>query len=292
MALVSDLVDEVIDVAHSYVRDQEQATTLTAILAIGGLTLTVSDATQVSRGLIEVGNELMWASEVDTANNLVTIEPWGRAQSGTTAVEHAINTRVTNSPSFPRQRVLNILSDVIQEIFPDVCAVTEQLLDYTGTGQTNFTLASDCYHVLTVDYLAVGPSGAWVPIDRYRQTKRPTSCELQVINRVPTGTGRIRVTYVKSVPTPVALTDDLETLGYGNGVRGLLILGAVARLMAFVESSRVQSSAVESAARSESVPPGSASSLSRYLYQLFRQRLEDEARQLRVRFPSVPHYTR
>jgi hypothetical protein len=291
MALVSELVDEINDSAHSYVRDQEQATSLAGAALAGDLILSVSDATQLSRGLIEVGDELMWVAQVDTQSSQVSIEPWGRAQGGSTATAHAVNSKVVNSPSFPRQRILNVLSDVVQEIFPDVCAVGETFLTHTS-GIALYALPSDVHAVLSVEYRAVGASGSYIPVERWRQNKRPTSVELEVFGRIPPGDDRIRVTYVKTISVPLAMTDDLETLGYGNGIRGLLVLGAVAKLMVFIEPSRVQSSAVESSARAADVPAGSATSLSRYLYQLFRQRLDDEARQLRIRFPAVPHWTR
>jgi hypothetical protein len=54
----------------------------------------------------------------------------------------------------------------------------------------------------------------------------------------------------------------------------------------------VQSDSVANIARAEAVPAGSATSLARFLYQLFRQRLDDEAQNLQMRFPIFLHFTR
>lgn len=80
--------------------------------------------------------------------------------------------------------------------------------------------------------------------------------------------------------------------GYERQTRDLIVLGVTARMMAYTEPARIQAQSLESHGRSEAVPAGAAQTLSRYLYQLFQQRLDDERRDLALRHPPQPHFTR
>src|SRR6266480_3713898 len=94
---VASLVDEVLDTVHGF-RTQEQRTSLTSTLNASALTFTVSDANYVSRGPIEVDDELMHVSMIDGTTNTVTVEPWGRGQGGTTAATHTSGAKITSTP--------------------------------------------------------------------------------------------------------------------------------------------------------------------------------------------------
>jgi hypothetical protein len=103
----------------------------------------------------------------------------------------------------------------------------------------------------------------------------------------------VRVIYARTPPGQLALADDLETTyGFTPSHRGVFVMGAVARLLMYTEASRIQASTVEAHNRSEAVPAGSATSAARFAYQMFRQRLDDEALQLQLRYPVTTHFTR
>lgn len=288
---VASLVDEVLDSVHGYSRHQEQRTSLAGAIDSDDLSLAVNDIGQISKGIIEVEDELMQVATVDSSNNVVAIEPWGRAQSGTTAVSHPANVRVTGAPLFPRQRVRNAIYGVLRETFPNIFAVASTLLDGSSV-VTNFALPSDCYHVLAVENHLLGPSGQWIPVKRWRQNKQPTTVELEVLSPVAVGTGRVRVAYIRTPPSSFTATDDLTTFGYDYQIRDLIILGATAKLVAFLEPARVQTESMVAAGRSEAVPAGAATSASKMLYSLYQKRVEDERQQLLMRHPMQPHMLR
>lgn len=288
---VASLVDETLDALHGYVRNQDLHTSLSGAVTDTALSLPVVDANQVSRGLLEVDDELMMVSTVDPASGAVMVEPWGRGHSGTTAVAHVFGARVVSTPLYPRHRVATAIYGVLREVFPDVYAAAQTTLD-VNPAKTNYALPADCYHVLAVEWRLPGPTGMWVPAARWRQNKTPTTVELELLSPVFPGTGQARVRYMRVPPTQVAGTDDLATYGYSTEIRDLLVLGTTARMLAFTESSRVQVQSMESSNRSEAVPAGSAQNLSRYLYQLFQKRVEDERKQLALRYPLQPHRTR
>lgn len=289
--LVRDIVGEVIDTWHSYVREQNPVTALAGSLDSDDITFTVDDATKLGVGLVEVGDEMVQVRSIDRTSASVTLEAWGRGQMSSLAESHALGTRVTASPTTPRVRVRDALSDTMQEVFPQLFAVDEVFITATPA-VVRYALPADAYHVISVSYLPAGPSLSYIPVKRWRQNKTPTTVELEILSRVMPGLNRVRVFYVKSPPSQLTMTDDFEALGYPTSIRGVLVLGCVARLAAFTEASRVQTGSVESNGRSDAVPVGSSLSLSRYLYQLFRQRLDDEAANLQARYPIVSHFTR
>lgn len=289
--VVSSIVDEVTDVWRSYVREQAQVTSLTAPLDGVSLTLTVADPTKIAVGLIQVDDELMQVRSIDRANSLILLEAWGRGQSSSLATTHATGAKLTSTPTTPRVRVRDILSDVMQEIFPQLFPVAEVTLN-TTPAVVRYALPADAYHVLTVSHMPPGPSLTWIPVKRWRQNKTPTTVELEVHSYTTPGAGRVRVHYVRTPPPELAFTDDLAIMGYPQSTRGVMVLGAAARLAAFTETSRIQTGSVESAARSADVPAGASMGLSRYLYQLFRQRLDEEIANQQLRYPIVTHFTR
>lgn len=288
---VASLVDEIQDALHGYVRVQDQSTSLTADISAGALEFAVDAPSLLSRGAVQIGDELVSVERVDTSTGMVLIAPWGRAQSGSLAAAHVAGSRVTQSPLFPRQRIASAIYGVLREIYPDIYAVGETRLDINPT-RTNYELPYDCWHVMHVEWLLPGPTGLWAPAGRWRQNKTAGTVELELLSPAWPGDGRARVRYMRVPPTQVQGTDNLASYGYDQQVRDLIVLGVTARMLTYVESSRVQTQSVESHGRSEAVPAGSAQNLSRYLYQLFRARVEDERKQLLMRWPLQPHRTR
>jgi len=288
---VASIVDEVVDAAHGWARTQDERTALNGAIVSNATTLMVDDFTRVSRGPLEVDDELMQVASVDATSGTVTLEPWGRGIGGTTAANHSDNAAVTSGPLFPRQRVRNQIYSVLRETFPDIFAVT--LLTQDGsTVRTNYVMPSDCWHVMSVETHLPDASQMWCPVTRWRQNKTATTVELEILGLVVPGTGRVRIRYMRTPPAVLASTDDLTTYGYDYQVRDLIVLGATAKLLMFSEASRVQASSVESHARSEAVPAGSAMNAGRMLYQMYQKRVADEAKQLQMRYPLQIHYTR
>lgn len=289
--LVSALVDEVSEVYRSYVRQQEPTSALTSSINASDTSFTVADGNAISKGLAQIEDEMVYVRSVDRTTNTVTLEPWGRGQSGSTAASHSIGVRITQAPVTPRTRAKDVVSQVLQEVFPKIFAVDSVTLDI-NPAQILYSLPTDAYHVLNVEWQPPGPSLSWLSVRRWKQNKTPTSVEVEVISPTFPGNDTVRVHYIKEPPGQLVMSDDLETMGYPVSIRDLIVLGSCARLAATTEMGRVNIASVESSQRSDAVPAGSGLSLSRYLYQLFSSRVEDEARNLQMRYPIVSHLTR
>lgn len=288
---VTSIADEVLDAVRGYNRHQDRVTSLSAPMSAADLTFTVADANSLSKGQVEIQDEIVQISSVDTSTGIISIEPWGRGQSGTTAATHAAGVRVTSSPLYPRQRIYNAIYGVLREIFPDVYGVNSTLLDGSAV-KINYALPADCYLVLRVESQVLGGSGEWVPLTHWRVDKLPTTVELEILSPVTLGEDHIRVLYIRIPPVSLTAASDLTTYGYDYQIRDLVVLGAAAKLLAFTESARIQVSSMVAHGRAEAVPAGSASNSAKLLYQLFQKRVEDERRQLLLRHPPQPHYTR
>ena len=102
----SDLVNEVLINLQGYTMQQDRATSLSAAISTTTTTtLSVSSTTDIGKGIIEVGEELMWVENYDRVGNTLTIAPRGRGYLGTTASTAATSSKVTISPTFPKYTV-------------------------------------------------------------------------------------------------------------------------------------------------------------------------------------------
>lgn len=290
--LVSSIVSEVNDTMQSFTKEQDQVTALSGTLSNSDLTFTVEDGTQVAKGLAEIDDEMVQVKSVDVAGGVVTIETWGRAQMGSTAASHSDGAKITTAPVYPRVRVASVLSGVVHECFPRLYGVLETLIS-ANAAKVAYDLPTNCHHVLSVEHKPPGPMNAWIRIPFWRQVLSTGTPQINVISSCTPGTDNVRVIYARNPPGQLVLADDLEaTYGFTASHRDVFVLGTVARLLGFTETSRIQASSVESHGRSEAVPAGSATASARYHYQLFRQRMEDEALQLQLRYPIASHFMR
>lgn len=288
---VRGIVNESRDVLHSYVRHQDQKTSLTQPIDDDALSFQVSGEVLISRGLVEIDDELVYVGQVNQNTGEATVEPWGRGQSGSAASSHSSGAEVTMAPLYPRHRLGGIVASVLREIFPSVFAVDQTELDI-NPARTNYELPDDAYQVLSVEWNWPGPSRMWAPVERWRQNKPITGLELEVISATWPGQGRVRVKYGKNPKPSWDMDDDLGTYGYDHEIRDVVVLGTVARALAYTEPSRLQVQSVESHARSEVVPAGAINDAARYMLALFRQRLDEERQQILLRHPMQPHRTR
>ena len=96
MSTFAELTDSTLLYLYGYTTLQDQATYLTSNVAADALTMPIADGTSISRGTIEIDNELIWVDSVDSGAGTVTIPPYGRGYRGTTATTHTSGTRVVS----------------------------------------------------------------------------------------------------------------------------------------------------------------------------------------------------
>ena len=117
MTLFSELIDETSLSLTGYTNRQDQATFLTSPMAATDLTFVVADGTVLTRGLVEIDEELIWVDSFDRTSNTATIPAYGRGFRDTTATVHSAGVRVTIAPSFPRAMIRKDINEAIDAIF-------------------------------------------------------------------------------------------------------------------------------------------------------------------------------
>lgn len=294
-----DLIHEVQGLLHSQTADEEEQTVLTqAVTDTTSTTLTVDDASQISVGLIEIDDELMWVKSVDTSANTVTLLPGaGRGYRETTATTHAVNALVINSPRYPRQVIRNAIFECIQQSYPDLFAVKMSETDTSVSTTLTYGLPADVGWIIDVRWQSVGPTKRWVPVRRWAYDSNADATAFANGKSIdiydPMTPGRtIKVVYAAEPTTFANDTDTLVGAGFQESHRDVIVLGAAARLLMYQESARLQNSAVESSDRAQFVQGGAAMNAGRSIYQMYLTRKADETAALQRLYRPAVHLTR
>ena len=296
---LGDLIDETLSELHGQTSDLEQVTFLTQDCATTDLQIYVDDASQLSRGLIEIDDELIWVTKVDTSANVVTLAPFGRGFRDSNITAHTANTMVTNNPRFPRITVTEKIQQALSETYPELYVVSSDESNTTSPVRTSYPLPADCDMILSAAWQTVGPSQLWEPIKKYRtnmhadMTVFPTGRSIDIGDMMYPGR-TIRIVYVARPAPLVNDTDTLEQIGLDDNVRDVLIYGACYRLVAGLEVARLQNATVEQGYDRQTYvgTTGAATAGSKYYLAIFQDRLENERDRLLRIYPTVTHMTR
>lgn len=289
----TDLKNEVYMHVYGYARDQEQVTYVsTAVGTTTATSIVVGDSTQVSRGLLEIEDELLWVQSTDATTNTLTIAPWGRGYLGTTAATHAQNVQVTSNPRFPRYSISRTINEAILAVYPQLFGVAQTDLTYSAS-QSSYELPAAADRVLSARWELPGPSNEWERISRWRETLDGASNVNEIVIDAGIVPGRtVRVVYAKKTTELSAGGDLLTATGLAESARDVIVFGAVARLLMLSESGRLQSRAMESSELLEDVPPGTALTAGRRYMEMYQMRLLEERKRLLERYPPAIHLTR
>jgi len=295
MTLFSDLIDETALSLTGYTNRQDQATFLTAPLTATALTFTVADGTVLTRGLVEIDDELIWVDSFDRTTNTATIPAYGRGFRDTTATTHTVGTRVTITPSFPRSVIRRNIQQAIDAVYPDLFGVYYTLFTFQAA-VTTYVLPDECVDVLAASWQTIGPSKEWLPIRHYRvdRTANPIVWNSGKTISIREGIipGRqIMVTYTKKPTVLQYDNDDFSMTGLEDTCREVIVLGAAYRTAMYLDFGRVPAMSAEAGSMGQSNPIGSAVNIGRAIQNLYQQRLQIEIRRLEAQFPPRTHYT-
>jgi len=285
------LVSRVKQQLLGYTRDQASISYLTAPLNATDTTFTVDvdTVTNVSRGLVEIGDELMLVKKFDRASGTVTLLPGGRGAEGTTPASHSTNDIVTDDPMYPRARIKEAINDALNGTYPDLWVFGEYEFPKIAA-RYEYPVPVDVEDVYKVYVNTIGPSAVWFPLSSWRfnpqasttpgQVKPsppPTGKTLQIMRDFIVPGRNIRVTYKKKPGILVNNSDDFETVtGYPERYLDLITYGACWRLLPAYEAARLQQSQIEATERAPLVPTGAGSQAAQYYLSLYTRRLQEE----------------
>src|SRR5690242_14894426 len=152
MTTFLQLVDETLGMFASFTGQVEQQCALKGNIAADSLTMVLADPSMAGKGLYEIDEELVFATQGDALSGTLTIAPFGRGQQGTTPVAHSDGARISRAPRLPRSRVKAALNEVLSGLYPDLFAVKVDESNFIGLSPYNwgYPLPNDVEDVLDV----------------------------------------------------------------------------------------------------------------------------------------------
>lgn len=303
MATFEDIIQEVMLNLEGFNSDTDLYGTVQASITDTDTTFTVDasifpDGSGFTAGIIEIGEELVYAQSFDRSTGVFTgvLRGW----RGTTAASHPAGTLVRNNPRYSRTAVKRAINDSIGNLHPVVPAI--KATEFTAVGaQVRYDLPADARNIVAISYQEPGASKSWQPIRRWSFNRQGTSVSntgvsVDIFDALA---GRlVQVIYQAEATKLESLGDEFSTTtGLYDWTRDLVVYGACYRLASFVDSGRIQATTVEQAAMNSGANYGNASlsagqNLSKYFYGLYNARLRECQERFQEMHPAVTHYTR
>lgn len=295
---LGDLKGRIKQLLQGYTRNQEQITWLSMGMSSGDVTFQIDPGTAnaMSRGLVEIGNELILVSSYNQTSGLVSVAAGtnGRGRENTTATTHTELDIVTMDPDFPKQRITEAINQTIAATYPDLYVMASTNFPKVAA-RYEYPMPVEAEDIVRITCETIGPSKVWFPSQSWtfnpqansnQSDGSPTGKSLQIMDSIVPGR-QIQIVYSKK-PGQFALdSEDYETtIGYPERTTDMIMYGAVARLLSGVEAARLQQKSVESTERAPLVPTGAATQASKYYWDLYRQRMNEEVDRLHQLFPT------
>ena len=295
----ADLVNEISLNLSGYTLRQDRTTHLTQAINDSELSLNFGSVTNIGKGTVEIDDELLWLDTYDRVSNSAVVAPYGRGYYGTTKASHAVNTKVTIAPTFPRATIKKAINDTIDAVFPDLFGVGVHTFNFNQV-KTTYSLPADVETVLYVSWKSTGPTEEWIPLRNWRAdplantTAFTTGQSISIYDRVDAGR-TVQVFYNKK---PTTLADSASTAvfetvtGLPSSTKDVIVYGASYRLSAFIDPGRLNYTSAEADNADTKIQYGAGASTARFLLALYQQRLKEESKKLRDVYPTRIHYTR
>lgn len=287
MSTMNEIVDSVLAEVYGYTATIDPTTFLTTAVSSTALTFEVSDAGRFSRGLVQIDNELILIEAVDRSNNTLTAgHVSARGVRGTSAVSHSVGALVTMAPSIPRVQAIRAVEQTLNSS-TGLFAIGSYTFEYEAAVY-GYALPSDVGTVLSVTWMSVGSENVPIRLRRWTHDKHNG---MLVLGEAPRPTVDVTVSYAKK-PTVPALSAQFTDSGLPSSCEDVIRFGAAWRIVSFIEPHNLLSKTAEADAMdtSQQQQPASRLRIAQYLFQMYRQRLDEEVADLQSDYPITVHY--
>lgn len=265
--------------------------------------------------IVEIGQELMYTTAVNTVENSITVK---RGQRGTTAAAHSAGDMIKIAPAFPRKNVYEAVTDQIKNLYPTLFAVETIEL----TASTGYKLLGthgsdgDSYNYLVAPLKAISQYTDWqsgsdqtglkyngVAIEMIdlpnpfvytddtstERTKTYTTGPdvVHAVQFVGISAGHtVFVTFKKKFIAPTAEANTLASIGLEEEYEPIVMTGVAAQLVAGKDISKLNTSYITEQLEASTNPVGSSSNIGNSLLR-YQQLLIQQARSnLRSKYPE------
>jgi hypothetical protein len=299
------MIDEVLINLAGYTYQQDRSTYLSSAVSTttsssnSPTILSLGSTESVGKGIIEIDDELLWVDTYDRIGNTATIAPYGRGYLGTTAATHALDTKVTISPTFPRHVVKRAINDTLNAMGSSMFAVKSTTFTFNGAVTTYAFNSLNIQNILSVSWSEVGPSKEWIPVRRWdwdsaaNATAFGASAQTITIGDYITPGRTVKVVYA-TAPSTFTTTADVFTTqtGLPESCKDGVILGSTYRLLAFLDPARAAMVSPQADETDSKRPFGASQSATKQIYTLYTQRLSEEVSAQQQQYPIRVHYSR
>jgi len=319
---IRDLVDrtfreylEPSDELNSYTAVASAMTSSATTLSFDADLLTQEEEDVMDAGtILEIDQELMYCTGLDTVNNFVTVV---RGVRGTTADSHDIGAIVKIAPTFTRLAVFNAIKDQINNLFPTLFAVeTKQLSASTGysligthdapgdanylvsilsaiSQYTDFASGSDSTGVsflpVTCSLVELPNPFTFTDADGVSRTMTYTTGPnvVHAIQFSGIAQGQTAfVTFKKKFIEPTAEANSLSSIGLEQEYEPIIMAGVAAQMMSGRDIPSATTQYITEQMAISGYPVGSSNSIRNSLLQ-YQQLLINQARKyLRAKYPE------
>lgn len=299
MATFGSMTDEVVRKLAGFTLRQDRQTHLIGAVNATATTITVASAQNISTGIIQIDDELIYVDSYDRTSGVLNVPPYGRGYNGTSAATHQNGARVIISPTFPSVDVKGAINETLEATFPDLYTTGVHTFLFSPAKST-YALPDEVETVLGVSYETTGPSKEWLPVRGYRIDPMANVDAFNSRNSITLLSGvesgrTVQIFYTAAPAVMDSDDDDFETVtGLPSSCKDVIVLGAAARLASFIDPGRLTFGSAEADQQSQIAGRayGAGTNASKYLLALYDKRLAEEARKMNDRNPIRIHFTR
>ena len=284
MSTFDDMVERVILELSGYTEDQESTAVLPGVVTDSATTITLTDG-DFSRGIIEIGDELIYAPAVNAGVVTGAI----RGFRGSTAATHPAGTEVRDNPRFPRVAVIKGLNDTLQSTFPKLWQA--KIAEITTDSRVGYEVPADVERVLRVEAQDVSGLKMWEPVRDwgFDNVANTTDFPSGKCIRVNAPSGRLLQVVYAGRPTALASGDDFTDSGLPLSCEDVIHYGTCARLVSMASAGQQSAIAAEAQLIDARQQTTGALQVSRYFQALFQVRLDEEANALLANHKTRAH---
>ena len=261
--------------------------------------------------ILEIGQELMFSTGLNTVTNTITVT---RGARGTTATSHSIGDLIKIAPPFPRKNVFDAVCDQIKNLYPTLFATeTKQVTAKVGyiplsgandnyliapikaiSQYTDFSAGSDetgiVYTGVAVELVDLPNPFTYTDSDGVSQTitysnNGPNKVNAVQVYNVNSG-HTVFITFKKKFIEPTAETDTLATVGLENEYEPIIMAGVAAQMMAGRDVPTATADYISDQLSVQSFPVDSATRIRNSLLAYQRALIQQARKDLRARYPE------
>lgn len=297
MATLNQLTEQTLGEINGYVRNQESLTYATNVVDSDDLSITVDDASSISKGIIEIDDELIYVKKSIAASGTLQVlgtaaNQVGRGWRATTATSHVSGSVVRNNPLFPRTQVKRAILETIKGMtFP---VISNETFTFNGSDYS-YVMPDALVDVTGVSWELPDSTGVWALIKRWRLDTNylngATTGQALILNEAPMPGQTVRVQYTK-YPTTITDNQELTVSGLPSSCEDVVRLGAMYRLLSTVDPGKVIATSVSADALDQPVSAGASTNTAKYIFQLYTVRLAEEISKQQANFLNTIQYQR